>query len=201
MANTTGNPYGLTDLQVRFCQEYVKNLNATQAYLRAGYSVSSNRVARAAASRLLSKVNIKAYLGEVANLDEVSVVAEVTKIAFANITDVLNISPDSITLKAGNELSERAKSAIQSISIVETKTVTVDGETTRTTVQVKMHDKLSALEKLMKKLKAYPKDIPVLSAMEILLSEGVATSKQAEIVARKMEEMQTELGNCDDINV
>lgn len=33
------NPHGLTDQQDRFCQEYVANGgNATQAYIRAGYS-------------------------------------------------------------------------------------------------------------------------------------------------------------------
>lgn len=45
--------------QQRFVQEYLIDLNATQAYLRAGYSVSK-RVAAANASELLTKPNVAA---------------------------------------------------------------------------------------------------------------------------------------------
>ena len=46
----------LTPKQERFCQEYMKDLNGTQAAIRAGYS---KETARQQAQRLLTKVYIK----------------------------------------------------------------------------------------------------------------------------------------------
>lgn len=51
----------LTDRQDRFCQEYIIDLNATQAAIRAGYS---EKTARSTASNLLTKPNILARVKE-----------------------------------------------------------------------------------------------------------------------------------------
>ena len=51
----------MTDKQKRFCDEYLIDLNATQAAIRAGYSEKS---ARAIATENLSKPYIKAYIDE-----------------------------------------------------------------------------------------------------------------------------------------
>ena len=48
----------LTERQQRFVDEYLKDLNATQAYLRAGYKVSE-KVASAAAIRMLRNVMVQ----------------------------------------------------------------------------------------------------------------------------------------------
>ena len=51
------NPHGLTDQQDRFCQEYVANGgNATQAYIKAGYSGNG---ARQSAWKLLTNTDIQ----------------------------------------------------------------------------------------------------------------------------------------------
>jgi phage terminase small subunit len=52
----------LSDKQIRFCQEYVIEFNATQSAINAGYSESS---ARSIASELLTKPNIKLYIKEI----------------------------------------------------------------------------------------------------------------------------------------
>lgn len=52
-------PATLTPKQEAFCQEYLKDLNATQAAIRAGYSEDS---ARSIASEHLTKPNIQARL-------------------------------------------------------------------------------------------------------------------------------------------
>ena len=44
-----------------FCQEFMKDRNQTQAFIRAGYSESN---ARAGAARLCTKANIKARIAE-----------------------------------------------------------------------------------------------------------------------------------------
>ncbi|MCG6350611.1 terminase small subunit [Vibrio fluvialis] len=51
----------LTDKQEMFCREYLIDLNATQAAIRAGYSA---KTANAAAGRLLSKVSIQVRISE-----------------------------------------------------------------------------------------------------------------------------------------
>ena len=178
MASKSGNPSGLTDMQLKFCQEYTKSLNATQAYIRAGYSVKSERVASAAAARLLASVRIRAYLGEVLNLDEVSVVSEVVAIAFANITDVVDFDANGVNVKSSAQISNRAKSSLQSVKFttIESKSGTIRS------VEVKMHDKLSALDKLMKKLKLYPKELTTVEAVRHLLSQGLLTEDQAKVI-------------------
>ena len=52
----------LTAKQRKFCDEYIKSGNATEAYLKAGYQIKSNEAARANASRMLTKANIKEYI-------------------------------------------------------------------------------------------------------------------------------------------
>ncbi len=51
----------LTDKQKRFADEYLLDLNAKQAAIRAGYS---EKTAKEQASRLLTNVNLKAYIAE-----------------------------------------------------------------------------------------------------------------------------------------
>lgn len=52
---------GMTAKQRRFCDEYLIDLNATQAAIRAGYS---KKAARTIAAENLTKPNIKAYIDE-----------------------------------------------------------------------------------------------------------------------------------------
>lgn len=53
--------HDLTDKQQRFCEEYVVDLNATQAAIRAGYSANT---AEAQGSRLLRNVKVQAYVAQ-----------------------------------------------------------------------------------------------------------------------------------------
>lgn len=173
------NPHDLTDLQIRFCHEFIKDLNGTRAYIRAGYNVKSTDSARAAAARTLANVSIQAYLGDIANLSEVSIIAEVIKLAFAEITDVIEYENSQLRVKPSREWSIRAKAAVKSISVTET----IMKDKTCVTTQVVMHDKLAALEKLLRKFKMYPRDIPLLDAVQLLFTEGVATPEQSTIIA------------------
>ena len=51
----------MTDKQKRFCDEYLKDLNATKAAIRAGYS---KKYAHTNASKLLQNTTVKEYIGE-----------------------------------------------------------------------------------------------------------------------------------------
>ena len=56
-----GEVIAVTDKQKRFCDEYLIDLNATQAAIRAGYS---SKYANTNASKLLQNTTIKKYLDE-----------------------------------------------------------------------------------------------------------------------------------------
>lgn len=60
----------MTDKQRKFCDEYIIDCNATRAYKAAYPNVKSDDAARACASKLLTKTNIKNYIDE--QLDKIS---------------------------------------------------------------------------------------------------------------------------------
>ena len=84
----------LTAKQQRFAYEYLIDLNATQAAIRAGYSESG---AKQEGSRLLTNVDIKAYINEQAALtakktgyDAEWLLDHLGQIATAKISDILD---------------------------------------------------------------------------------------------------------------
>lgn len=62
----------LTNKQKRFCEEYLIDLNATQAAIRAGYSP---KTAEQTASRLLRNVKVQEYLAELMDKKESELIA------------------------------------------------------------------------------------------------------------------------------
>jgi len=122
------NPHGLTDQQFRFCQHYARSLNATQSYKDAGYKLKNDRVARVSSSQLLANPNIRAYLGEVLNLTEVSVIHETVAIAFANITDVMAWDEEGVEVIPSSRLTHRGKSAIKTVKCKKKTTTRTIGE-------------------------------------------------------------------------
>lgn len=62
----------LTPKQQRFCDEYLIDLNATQAAIRAGYSPNT---AEQTASRLLRNVKVQEYLAELMDKKESELIA------------------------------------------------------------------------------------------------------------------------------
>jgi phage terminase small subunit len=87
---------GLSPKQMRFCQEYLKDCNATQAAVRAGYSPAS---AGPISSKLLRKDNIQSELSRLfeAALKEAKIPLEKQifdywlKRAFYDITEIIGI--------------------------------------------------------------------------------------------------------------
>lgn len=54
----------MTDKQLRFCEEYVKDHDTARAYMAAYQSVKKKDVARSAGCRLLTNVNVKSRIDE-----------------------------------------------------------------------------------------------------------------------------------------
>ena len=86
----------LTPKQEHFCEEYLIDLNATQAAIRAGYSEkTANRIA----SELLSKLDIQEKITELkaerskrTEITQDRVVKELAAMAFAKATDYAQIA-------------------------------------------------------------------------------------------------------------
>lgn len=95
---------GLTDKQKRFCEEYIIDLNATQASIRAGYSKDTANVQGA---QNLSKLNIQEYISQLQQNK-----SKELNITFNDIaTGVYNIAikedaRDNDKLKAFDQLSK-----------------------------------------------------------------------------------------------
>jgi len=82
---------GLTPLQFRFCQEYLIDLNASQAYMRAGFACKSVNVAGAASCNLLRNPKIISAIQKVRedqakrlDISATNVLRELARLAFSD---------------------------------------------------------------------------------------------------------------------
>lgn len=145
----------LTDKQQKFCDEYLVDLNATQAAIRAGYS---EKTAHSIGNENLIKPEIQNYikekqiaLSESTKITTEMVCKELAKIGFSNIQDYIK---KGFTIENIQSLKREHAAAISSI---ETETIHFDGGS-NTKVKFKLHDKLSALEKLAKHIGFFKED-------------------------------------------
>lgn len=134
----------LTEKQKRFADEYLIDLNATQAAIRAKYSA---KTAEAAAARLLRNVKVAAYITERqqkrqsrTEITQDKVLRELSYIAFSNAADYAQVNENVVEISATDELDEQKQRAIAGI------------KQTQTGVEVKLHDKVKALELVGKHL-------------------------------------------------
>lgn len=163
----------LNDKQKRFCEEYVIDLNATQAAIRAGYS---ERTANRISSQLLSKLDISNKIIELQqaisernnNLAD-RVVKELEKIAFANAKDFVNGGNAVLEIK---HLENQKTAAISKIKT----TIKDNGDIVS---EIGFYDKVSALEKLGRHVGIFEKDnaqrkaeIPEVLKIEIVEPTG-----------------------------
>lgn len=149
----------LSPKQKKFCQEYIVDLNATQAAIRAGYS---QKTANEQGARLLANVSIKKLVSELkekrAKRTEITadmVIKELAKIGFSNIQDFIGGS-NSIS-----DISTIDKEKAASVSSIET-TTTIRGkgedQYAETSTKIKVWDKTKALEQLGRHLGIFEKD-------------------------------------------
>lgn len=147
----------LTDKQRRFCEEYLIDLNATQAAIRAGYS---KKTAPQQAARLLTNVKVQNYIQElqkdIAERNNISVdecVQILANIARADIGSYFNVDTG---LKDLNAIPDEARLAISSVETYEVRTP--EGDKIADVRKLKTNDKLRAVDMLMKHLGGYEKD-------------------------------------------
>ncbi|MBF0501478.1 MAG: terminase small subunit [Candidatus Riflebacteria bacterium] len=137
-----GGPDRFKERREFFCREYLKDLNGTQAAIRAGYSA---KTATSKAAQLLARVDIRARIDELkvkrAKRCEITadrVLKELARIGFANMGDFASFNNASVSLNDSGNLSRAQLAAVSEVSRVDTEF----GGTTR----IKLHDKVSSLE-------------------------------------------------------
>lgn len=134
----------LTSKQDLFCREYLIDLNATQAAIRAGYS---KETAGAIGHENLKKPEIQrrisSYMRDRMKRVEVSqemVIRELCKIAFANIKEFLHLDENGNTMFIDfDEVDSDKATAISEVTVMYTP---AGNKKTK----MKMHDKMEALK-------------------------------------------------------
>ena len=141
----------LTAKQKRFAEEYLIDLNATQAAIRAGYKVSKKKSANEIGSQLLKNTQVSAEIEKAmaersrrTGVNQDRVIQELARIAFVNPQNIINAEDASVRVDA----TEDDLACIQSVKV---KTSYSDkGDMTER--EVKLNDKIKALELLGKHL-------------------------------------------------
>ena len=158
----------LTEKQKRFCDEYLIDLNATQAAIRAGYSVKN---ADKIGSELLGKTRVSetisrkiAERSKRTGINQDRVIQELARIAFVNPQNVI----DSEDASVREDATEDDLACIQSV-----KVNTMDGAKGKSVErEVRLNDKMKALELLGKHLGMFKDKLEVDADMDEHKSTG-----------------------------
>jgi phage terminase small subunit len=152
----SGDNATLNEKQKRFAAEYLIDLNATQAAIRAGYS---EKTAASQGQRLLTNVEIQKLVqrgmderGERTEITQDRVLQELAKVAFSDLRKVL--TPGGALIDA-QDWDDDVAGFISSVEVVKKPSGEHDEEG-RPVVEhvhkIKAWDKMAALEKLGKHL-------------------------------------------------
>lgn len=152
---TGGEDTGLTDKQLQFCRHYARTFNAGESYQKAGYATSTSGSRDVMAYRLLRNPKVSAYLSHLIDIDETKIVAAVSAIALCPITEIVQWDGKELIVQQSDQWSERAKLAVKKVTTKQSFDPR-SGALIGVTTSVEMHDRLSALDKLMRMLSMFP---------------------------------------------
>jgi len=165
----------LTAKQQKFADEYLIDLNATQAAIRAGYSTKS---AEQQGSTLLRNPKVSAHIDERmavlsrrTGVNQERIMRELSRIAFLNAIDVVDV--DDATIKPG---ASREDTAV--IASVKVKTIPGefgDGEER----EIKFADKLKALELLGKRFGMFTENVNLSGALGVQIIDDIGSGDDA----------------------
>lgn len=138
----------LTDKQEMFCREYLIDLNATQAAIRAGYSEkTANRIA----AQLLSKLDIQNRIAELKSQrnEDVGIDAQyvLRRLVEIDQMDVLDILSDSGDLKPVRDWPKVWRTTLSGMELV---AMAGEDDTAALLKKIKWPDKVKNLELLGK---------------------------------------------------
>ena len=159
----------LTEKQKLFVQEYLIDLNATQAAIRAGYKATKKNTFEVIGYQLLQKTSVAEQIqlamaerSRRTGINQDRVIQELARIAFVNPQKVINSEDASVRADA----SEDDLACIQSV-----KVKTMDGEKGSSTErEVRLADKMRALELLGKHLGMFKEKIELDADMDLTIT-------------------------------
>lgn len=160
----------LTPKQARFVAEYLIDLNATQAAIRAGYR--AKRPDQAGYELLhtpeIAAAVAKQKAGQLARagLTAARVLDEISRLAFADIRRVFDAQGD---LKPVHALTDEDAAPIASVEVVIKNAAAGDGHTD-TIHKIRYWDKLKALELAGKHLGIFEENAHVTGTIELVWS-------------------------------
>lgn len=152
---------GLTAKQERFVAEYLIDLNATQAAIRAGYS---KKTAKQMGAENLTKPDIAAAVAESqqkrserTQITQDRVLAEYAKLAFADIRKAVKWGESVAVVtegEGGEDINLRHSVALLSSSDIDDDTACAISEVSqgKDGLRLKMHDKKGALDSVARHL-------------------------------------------------
>lgn len=137
---------GLNEKQIRFCENYIEGHNLKISLIKAGYD--ENKTGKVYGSRLLKYPKTQRYIQWLKAralrkhmINAYDILDEWIRIAFSDITDFVDIYPNSIRLKPANMVDGSLVKSIKS---------------GRDGISIELYDKMRALDQLAK----YTADMP-----------------------------------------
>lgn len=156
----------LNEKQKRFCEEYLIDLNATQAAIRAGYSP---KTANEQGCQLLAKLSIQneiskemAERSKRTGVNQDRIVQELARLAFCKITDVADRNGG-----IKENASEDDLACIETIKVKRSKT---DNGSLCEEREVKISSKVKALELLGKHLGMWNDKVDINMTLPVVIS-------------------------------
>ena len=148
----------MTPRQARFVEEYLVDLNGTQAAIRAGYSATS---ASEIARQLLEKTGVseavaraKAERSARIGLTADRVLEELVAVGFSRLSDFAEWGPEQFVLRESDDVDSRA---VSSVTVKETVLQSESGDTIVKREQgIKLHDKIGTLKLLGQHIGLFP---------------------------------------------
>lgn len=149
----------LTDRQRRFVDEYLIDLNATKAAVRAGYSV---RTANKIGTELLGKTSISKLISERQSdrskrteVTQDMVLAEFAKIAFGDVRNLFNVDGSLIPI------TDLPKNSAAMIAGMEIRTIEGEDGALVSVKKIKLANRLDALNSVARHLGMFKDKIEV----------------------------------------
>lgn len=164
----------LTDKQARFVDEYMVDLNATQAAIRAGYSP---KTAGDIGRQLLRKTPValaiaerQRALSERTGVTAERVIEELAKIGFANMLDYMRSNSDGDPYLDFSQLTREQAAALAEVTVEDFKDGRGEDARDVRRVKFKLHDKRAALVDLGKHLGLFKERVEHSGAVSLIVS-------------------------------
>lgn len=150
----------LTPKKEVFCAEYIIDFNGSQAAIRAGYSERSSRViAHEMLSDPMVSERVQQLIAERSQRTEITADRVLREVARIGLSDVRRLFTKTGTMKPIHELDDDTAAAVASVEVMEEFSGRGEDRVLVGHVKkIKLWDKNSAAEKLMKHLGLFEKD-------------------------------------------